>query len=607
LSVEALTLANDGTARFPVEEADWQDWISASAVRNYCLKDPIVDWLDLYGDDHKFTRDTDLKPYDERTDMARFITQQGSRFEHAVVSHLQTFAFVQRVALSSRDARSLELAQDTFTLMRDGVEIIHHGVLRDPEARTYGMPDLLVRSDVLDRLFPGVLAPEEVTIAAPNLGGRWHYRVIDIKFTTLRLLVKGGLTNSDSFPAYKTQLAIYNRVLARLQGYAAPRAYLLGRGWCQTIDGTEQRVSHCLQRIAPVDTTDPELLAQAAAACAWLRDLRTNGMNWVPLPEPTVDALRPNMCHTEDAPWRAAKREIARVQEELTLLWQVGVEKRSRAVTAGVTRWRDRACCPAVLGVNGPKQGPILQAILDLNRSDDSPPVWPHHISAARDLWHAPPELEFYVDFETVTDLNDDFRNIPMKGGQPLIFMVGCGHVEAGAWQYRCFITGSLTETDEATIIDEWTAHMEAVRQRLAPGLIQPRVIHWSPAEVSFLETAYNAATQRHPERQWPSLNWFDFLKNVIKEEPVVVRGAMSFGLKAIAKALHQHGLIETRWADGPVDGLGAMVGAWWCATEAAELGRAMHELDLMHEIQEYNEVDCKVMMEIVHYLRANH
>jgi predicted RecB family nuclease len=86
-----------------------------------------------------------------------------------------------------------------------------------------------------------------------------------------------------------------------------------------------------------------------------------------------------------------------------------------------------------------------------------------------------------------------------------------------------------------------------------------------------------------------------------------VVRGAVGFGLKAVAKALHQHGLIGTRWGDGPVDGLGAMVGAWWCAGEAASHGRALHELDLMHEIRAYNEVDCRAMMEIVDYLRRNH
>ena len=35
--------------------------------------------------------------------------------------------------------------------------------------------------------------------------------------------------------------------------------------------------------------------------------------------------------------------------------------------------------------------------------------------------------------------------------------------------------------------------------------------------------------------------------------------------------------------------------------------GVSMAELPLMEEIARYNEVDCKVMMEIVRYLRTNH
>ena len=42
--------------------------------------------------------------------------------------------------------------------------------------------------------------------------------------------------------------------------------------------------------------------------------------------------------------------------------------------------------------------------------------------------------------------------------------------------------------------------HMASVRDRLAPGS-DPRVIHWSGHEQSTLETAYNAATRRHPQR----------------------------------------------------------------------------------------------------------
>ena len=74
-----------------------------------------------------------------------------------------------------------------------------------------------------------------------------------------------------------------------------------------------------------------------------------------------------------------------------------------------------------------------------------------------------------------------------------------------------------------------------------------------------------------------------------------------------MAQAMFNLDLIDTNWEQGPGDGLGAMVGAWWCAEEARRLGCTLMETDLMQGIAAYNEVDCKVMMEIVRYLRANH
>jgi hypothetical protein len=92
-----------------------------------------------------------------------------------------------------------------------------------------------------------------------------------------------------------------------------------------------------------------------------------------------------------------------------------------------------------------------------------------------------------------------------------------------------------------------------------------------------------------------------------VRREPVVVRGAHGFGLKAVTKAMHAAGLVETLWGDGPVDGLGAMVGAWWCDAEVERTGSRLIDTDLMQDIRAYNEVDCRSMMEIVRYLRQSH
>ncbi|MFC1610307.1 DEAD/DEAH box helicase [Myxococcota bacterium] len=582
-------------------------WVSASKTRNYMLRDPLLDWLNLYGEARGFVRDDKADDYDLRTDFTQFIFAQGNAFEMAVVEHLRSLTDVVKIAQHPRDVRLPDMVQRTLDAMRDGASAIFQGVLHDGESMTYGAPDLMFRSDVLRKFFPDAIEEDEAVVAAPALKGAYHYCIVDVKFTNLSLLKGGELANSGSCRAYKAQLYIYNRALGRLQGYLPPKAYLLGRGWKQGTD----RGSSCMERLAPVRYTsnlrkDYSLGQATGEAVEWIRRVRTEGRDWQVLPEPTIHELRPNMSYTQDAPWHGAKSRLGAELEDLTLLWQVGIEKRKDANERGILRWTEREFSAADVGVKGAKQAPILEALLEINRSSDGPPVQPARVTAAEDMWRQPAAFEFYVDFETVSDLDDDFSRIPQKGGQPLIFMIGCGHIEDGKWAFKCFTADALNEDAEAGIIDAWLDHMAGVKGRLSKVPDPPLVFHWSHAEVSTLETAYNSAAARHPAKAWSIPNWFDFLKNVIRTEPVVVRGALAFGLKAIAKAMHGHGLIETNWGDGPTDGLGAMVGAWTAAREAAAAGKKLSDIPLVKEIEAYNEVDCRVMMEIVRYLRTD-
>jgi len=587
--------------------------VSASATRNHVLGDPLLDWLDRHGESKGFEPDR----VDERTDFLGFIFSKGIEFERAVVEHLRGLNVGEVRTVGADDASpvsswDLDRALETWDAMAEGVAIIDQGALRDPETRTYGLPDLLVRSDVLAELFPEDLTSEQAAISAPALDiGDRHYVVVDIKYTGLNLSVRGKILNSGSAPAYKVQLHIYNRALGRLQGYRPPRAFLLGRSWKQTVRGTTTRGNECMDRLGPVEhneTTRAGTLRQRAdAATAWIRRMRSDGHGWDALPEPSVDELRPDAGGAPGV-WASAVEQIVETSGDLTVLRGVGVDRRREANEAGLFDWRDDRVTPAALGVKGAVAAPMLEKLLEVNRRP-GPVVRPDQVETARSEWIDVPPLEFYVDFETVSDLDDHFLSIPAKGGQPLIFMVGCGHVEDSEWRFECFTADALTEPAEAVLIEQWLDHMADVCNQLDPGA-RPRVFHWSAAEVSYLQTAYNAAVERHGNRgrEWATPRWFDFLSQVIRREPVVVRGSHGFGLKAMANALHAENLIDTQWKTGPTDGLGAMVGAWWCQKEVAE-GRAakLMDLDLMQEIRDYNEVDCRAMMEVVRYLRAHH
>ena len=99
---------------------------------------------------------------------------------------------VVRLGRVWEDARTLAKAEATFEHMRAGVPVIEQAVLRNPQNRTYGLADLLVRSDHMNDLVPDSISAEEAAMPAPALGGQpWHYRALDVKFHTMDLLKDG--------------------------------------------------------------------------------------------------------------------------------------------------------------------------------------------------------------------------------------------------------------------------------------------------------------------------------------------------------------------------------------------------------------------------------
>jgi hypothetical protein len=439
----------------PSLDGDWGDWVSATAVRNWLLEDPLIDWLDLYGPLRGYAPDQELGGYDPRMDFTKFVLDQGRRFEAAVLPVLASHG-LEVVAVRGPDESSRDplLAHRTVELLKEGVPAVWQGVLHDTESRTYGVPDLLVRSDVVNRIWPETIDDSEAFIPAPGLSATTHhYVVIDVKFTTLHLTAAGDLGNAGSHPLYKVQLAMMNRALSRIQGYDPPSAFIIGRGWEQKVKGVTTRARSCMDRLGRIDLSKDlprrgPMLTAADEAAQWIREVRSQGASWEVLPMPTRPELYPNLGNDRDAPWHGAKRRIIEELEDLSVLWQVGPAGKRLGHEAGVFRWTDPACTAELLGLKGDRAA-ILDALLEINRNAEGPFAAPSQIPTDRETWHPTPALEFYVDFETVNDLADDFTSMPERGGQQLIFMVGCGHVEDGKWTFRTFTARHLTEEAE--------------------------------------------------------------------------------------------------------------------------------------------------------------
>lgn len=630
---------------FQEEETDWSKWVSASSTRNYLIKDPLLDWLGYHGSNFA-SKNPQYAPAVERSkttsrsesNFTEFIMAQGNEFEAKVMEYLYSTAgkdvIVDIGGNGSVNSKSEQKARDTLSAMNKGIPIIYSGVLHNPENQTYGVPDLIVRSDWLREIVKtSPIHEAEEDIPAPLLrdvfsgddnpkAPNYHYRIVDIKFSTLNLRADGiHILNSGSFPAYKGQLYVYTVALGRIQGYTPNSAYILGRKWTFKTKGDTFRSDSCVDKLGVInyDTVDLEYVEKTRKAIEWIKDMRANGANWditnVPLCRPE---LYPNMSNHYDYPWNGVKKQLATANKEITDLWMCGVKNREVAIANGVYKWTDPRCTTNNLGVHGPATSRVLKEILAINRDSQLFKILPRVIQNNDQNWQHRQRLEMFVDFEFVNDVVSDFSTMPKVSAKAIIFMIGVGYFDfyTDEWIYREFTVNALSLEEECRICTEFSSYVrQEAKWFSCPN---PLLVHWSNAENWQWENAYNKHEAFSVENSWiPSLatadfetqpRWFDLLQ-VFRKEPIVIKGCLGFGLKEVAGALANYGFIKTKWDANSscVDGTGAMLGAFKASRESKARGINFKDMPLIKEIARYNEVDCKVVGEIMGYLRDEH
>jgi hypothetical protein len=590
---------------FPPNYTIDNTWVAASKTRNFLMKDPILDWFD-----HQVSHGNGGGRFRPRDDFLQFIFTQGNEFEKAVMKILyRDFPNSIREISTYQQVRTHLKAIETYEAMVEGVPFIYQGVLHDPELKTVGMPDLLVRSDFLKFFIRDCPYEEkDEMIEAPYISDKYHYVVVDIKFSTLHLKADGKhILNSNSIPAYKSQVYIYNRALGLIQGYTPPCAFLLGKKWEYTKKGEKRRGTSCFDKLGIVNfvNSDKDYANLSVQALDWIRNLWENGHSWTVDP-PNRSELYPNMSNNYDSPWHSQKKKVAEKIAEITDVWQCGVKNRHLAHSRDVFRWTDPRCTPETLGIRGPRISPVLQSILNINRQS-AVNIYPLTITNNLSGWIEKPKIEFYVDFETVNDVIADFSSLPETKEYNMIFLIGCGweEPETGIWNFNLFCVDDLTYNDEKKIVGQFNDYIDKIVMKYFPDdpNYEPRIVHWGNIEQSM----YSNAFERNHPNNWQLDNWFDLLK-LFKKVPIVIRGCLGFGVKEIATKMCDYKMISSDWSDSSCkSGTGAMLEAYKACKTARERKLSMKDLPTVKEIIKYNEVDVKVLWEIISYLRNNH
>ena len=622
------------------------NWVSATKIANYLLKDPVLDWYKIYFKELQYnTINRSLDIVDIKTitnstvntintvgnngkvdSCLSVLFEMGNKFEDKVIEYLKN-KFSNHVKVIHTGYVPLQNYNVNLTkqYMLDGIPIICQAPLYNELNKTFGVADLIIRSDWINKIIDSKpMSLYDASYKAPNLNGNYHYVVIDIKWTTMNLCADGErIRNSGRFPAYKGQLAIYNAIVGQLQGYTSPKSYILAKSYKYTSKGVTIQGYNCFDILGYVDYSDFDnsYLKSTQKAVEWIRNLRSNGKSWSLIP-PSVNELYPNMCNSYDSGFKKQKKYQSDEIKELTSIYMVGHKNRLIGHENGIYRYDDVRCKASNLGIYGQKIAPLVNKMIQMeNEKDPLIKIQPKVISNNMLGWQTKMDIEFFIDFEM---LNTQFytKEINLnnsRGISDFLFMIGVGYEENNKFVYKCFYADEVTLENENKIVSQFINFIEEkvsdhmnlynIKDR---SLCFPKLFHWSPAEKSTLkhvELRHNnkfSNIEHSSDKSlssWDkSVTWVDFCK-VFTEEPIILKGVRGgFGLKGIAKQMYENGWIETKWDEsGPSDGLNAMMDA--CKYYKDK----QNKVSMFTDIIEYNYVDCKVVWEIVNYLRSNH
>ena len=265
------------------------------------------------------------------------------------------------------------------------------------------------------------------------------------------------------------------------------------------------------------------------------------------------------------------------ISTDITEVWNCSDRHSKIMQKHNIRTFMNPKCNAKLLGITGFK-GFVLDCILDTQRQNDNlilPDTMPVGV-----IPH-PTSNEYFVDFEVIPEVLTDKLNNQRCNRQSYIFLIGLGWKERGDWQYKCLRMKSLNHHEETNVMKEFL--------NIIPE--GATLYHWSHAEPRFWNTAI-----QHRNLQYKKLNWVD-LSKMFTDTPITLKGCLNFQLKNIANTMYRHEMIDTQWTSG-MDGLE-------CGARAVE--QYKNGDTNFNDIIQYNEVDCKVLMEILSYLREKY
>jgi len=256
-------------------------YCSVSQIKNFLLEEPLLDYLNLYGDKSKQT-----KPTFEECDFSTFIMDMGNKWEEYVVNII-----VEKCKLNNLSYTFVERKagyHQTKNALSNKTDVIFQAQVKDWNNNISGYPDIILKKSAFLKLFKSSF--DEVNNVPDN-----EYIVIDIKFSTVKSDENSYvIQNSNYIKFIKGQISMYSRMLKSV----SPVGFIISKDILT------------IEHPIAVNVKDKVLNKECDSAIEWLKLLHEKGKDL------DISNLKPNMNNTMDGYWREYKKELASFSEE---------------------------------------------------------------------------------------------------------------------------------------------------------------------------------------------------------------------------------------------------------------------------------------------------
>jgi hypothetical protein len=621
-------------------------WTSASKLYNYLNDEPLLDWLNMYGKKKGFKTDEEIdyeeycinlkeksddnhiiQPFDEflnknyEFNFMKYILKQGEKYEEYVYDQLKQ-KYKNNVTNIDTDYGFQKFEynkklETTRNLINQQFPIICQGLVCDPDTKTFGFPDLIVREDFLSEMFKINLNESNVQVNNEN---KYNYFIVDIKFHSLNFKKNSfDLIADQSQQHYISQLYIYTKGLRHLIepdilkcDLLQHKSYVIGRSWNINND------IHLGQSVGCINLNSYEnTINKLKDGLLWFKQLKHVGMIWDPY-YPHIIEMYPNMNNEKDNNWRKTKKMLSERLGELTMIWNIRSTVKQKAHKNKIYSWRDfrfnihdytldtetTRLIKSIIDINNQ-----TVKLYDFDKSYISNKLW-KEIDGFSIVEKNSIVIDGFIDIENTLDI----RSIDTPKQDSIIYMIGlyynCLPVSSRTKSYKSnmthktFCIKTLEKDKEKEMIEDFLIFLKNYN---CDKHIIWRLYHYSGVEkytLNKLMEKYNIT----PEMFGVTIIWID-LCNLLIEYKFVFKNCFDYSLKSINNILHSLGHIpdDCIYQNSLIkNGLDSIVAVFKCDKQSQENNCPFSKNEVMDEISYYNMIDCVSLYHIREFLNLS-